>query len=78
MNRIIPLIGFGLGLITVGGFWTLYNDSLSYFDFLVINDAYYQLMALGWKVMPTIFILVGIFCLIAAGVSSSRTQQEGY
>ena len=78
MNRIIPLIGFGLGLITVGGFWSLYNDTLSYFDFLVMNDPYYEFMALIWKVMPLIFILIGIMCLIGAGVSATKTTyREG-
>lgn len=73
MSKIVPLIAFGFGLIGVGAFWSLYNDCLSYFDFLVINDVYYELMAQGWKVMPIIFVLVGIMCLISAGVSATRT-----
>lgn len=79
MNKVTPLIGLGLGLIVVGAFWSLYNDSLSYFDDFVIDNEFTTLFELGWESIPIIFLFIGIMCLIAAGVSASKSDyKEGY
>ena len=77
MNKVMPLVALGLGLIVVGAFWSLYNDSLTYFDDFIIEDEFTVLFRLGWKVIPIIFLLIGIMCLIAAGVSSSQSEHRG-
>lgn len=77
MNKAAPLIALGLGLITVGAFWSLYNDSLSYFDSFIIENEFTTLFELGWDSIPIIFLLVGIMCLIAAGISASGSEHRG-
>ena len=79
MSKVLPLIGIGLGLITIGGFFSLFDGSLSYFRDYVLRNDYYNLMKLGWDAMPVIALIVGIFCLVAAGVSyRTSTVTEEY
>lgn len=72
MNKLIPLIAFGLGLIIAGAFFTFYDDVLPELDEFLIEDEYYTLMKMGWDAFPGIIMLVGIISLIAAGVSASK------
>lgn len=77
MNKVMPLVALGLGLIVVGAFWSLYNDSLSYFDNFIIDDEFNTLFELAWDSIPIIFLLIGVMCLIAAGVSASGSEYRG-
>ena len=74
LNRVAPLILFGFTIIGFGGFFYLYDGALSYFNSILIDDMYYKLIHLGWRAMPVICLVVGIMCLIAAGVTHSRSR----
>lgn len=77
MSKILPLFALGFGLITFGGFWYLFDGLRSYFDsFLISGDVYYELIYLGFRAMPVIVVVMGIFCLIAAGVRTTREYGE--
>jgi hypothetical protein len=78
LSKVIPLIGLGLGLIVIGAFWSLFDGSLSYFSDYVLRNDYYNLMKLGWDAMPVIVVIIGIFCLIAAGVAYKTQYVEAY
>lgn len=77
MSKAVPLIALGIGLTIVGAYWSLYNDCLSYFDRFVIEGDFNDLFTLGWHAIPIIFLLVGIMCMIAAGVSVSKQDTWG-
>lgn len=77
MSKAIPIMFLGLGLVVAGAFWMLMDTSRVYLSDYVINDDYWLLMELGWDVMPTIVLLCGVFCLIAAGISSTRDRSSG-
>jgi len=72
MNKLIPLAAFGLGLIVAGAFFTFYNEALPEFDEFLIEDEYYTMMKMLWDGFPGIIMIVGIVCLIAAGVGASK------
>lgn len=77
MSKAGPLIAFGIGLFVCGGYWAVWEGSREYISFLVINDAYYQLMSLVWDLIPAILMGIGILCLIVAGITS-RSRGEVY
>jgi len=74
LSRVIPLIAFGLTIVVGGLYWALWDGSRSFIDQFVVNDVYYQLMIWVWGAIPAILIIVGILCLIAAGVSVSGNR----
>ena len=77
MSKLLPLLALGFGLITFGGFWYLFDGVRSYFEsFLITGDVYCELQYLGFRAMPVIVVVIGIFCLIAAGVMATRDYSE--
>ena len=72
MNKILPLLAFGLGLIGAGSFFTLFDESLSYFTEFIIEDKYYLFMESIWSVFPAIIIFIGIIFLVVVGVEASK------
>lgn len=77
MNKIVPLIAFGIGLMVAGAFFTFFDDTLPEFDEFLIEDEYYTLMKMIWNGFPGIIMIVGLICLIAAGVSASKNTMGG-
>ena len=75
MSKIIPLISFGMGLIGIGAFWTTFDECRVFFRNIIVYDEYHTLMEFGFDVMPIIAIIMGIFCLISAGVMA-RTKYQ--
>jgi len=80
LSKILALISFGVTLIGFGAFWSVFDGVREYFDsFLIPGDPYYTLMYFGFRAMPVIVILIGIMCLIAAGIAaSSSSSGEAY
>ena len=72
MNKVIPLIAFGLAFIVGGLYWSLWNDNFDSLDSIIIEDEYYELASFFWRIIPAAIIFVGIMCLISAGVSNRR------
>ena len=70
MSRVGPLIVFGITLIVCGGYWTLWDSSRSYLSSFVIEDSYYILIYWGFRILPAVLLIVGIMCLIVAGISN--------
>ena len=75
MGKVIPLIAFGLTIFVGGLYWAVWNGSRTYLDNFVIVDEYYELMYFGWRMIPAVMLIVGLMCLIAAGVMA-RSQKE--
>ena len=83
MNKIIPLIAFGIGLLVLGLFWHLYNDvflmsiqkyvltSYTAWGVSYTHDKYFDFMYMIWRLLPWICVFVGILLLLAAGASSN-------
>jgi len=76
-SRVGPLIIFGLTLTVGGVYWALWDASRSYLDNIVIRDSYYELMYFGFRAIPAVLLIVGIMCLIAAGVNIHNSRLEG-
>jgi hypothetical protein len=89
MNKVIPLLSFGIGLMCLGFYWHFYNDVLtlhlapyflhSYTAFGVAytHDKYFDFMYMIWRLIPWIFVIIGIVLLIAAGTSSHSDSSSG-
>jgi len=77
MSRVGPLIIFGVTLLVAGGYWTLWDASRGYLDNILIEDVYYELMYFGFRALPAIIMIVGIMCLISAGVSIRSSRIGG-
>ena len=78
MSRVVPLLTFGLTLVVGGMLWSLWDGSREFLDSFIIEDAYYILIRHVWAWIPGILIIVGIMCLIAAGISKSRERVVEY
>ena len=72
LGKVIPLIAFGITVFLGGLYWHLWDDSRTYIDQFVVNNEYYTLMYWLWKMLPAVMIIIGLICLISAGVSASR------
>jgi len=71
LSRVVPLVVFGITLFVGGLYWAVWDGSRSFIDFLVINDVYYELAFFIWRMLPVVMLIIGILCLILAGVSAS-------
>lgn len=78
MSRVLPFLAFGMTMIVGGMYWMLWDDSRSYLDFLVVNDAYYELAYFLWRMIPIMLLIVGIIFLIVAGVNASKKEVISY
>ena len=78
MSKIAPLVLFGLAFVVGGMYWSLWNDSWDAFDNIVIKDSYYELINFGWRMIPAVILIIGIMCLISAGILSRRGREEIY
>lgn len=82
----IPLLGFGIGLLCLGLYWHLYNDVITInlnryiltdytaFGVHYTHDKYYDFMQMIWSIMPWLFTGAGVVLLIAAGVSGKSEE----
>jgi len=89
LNKVIPLLSFGIGLLCLGLYWHLYNDVLTIYiapfvlhDYTAFgvhytHDKYHDFMQMIWSILPWILMMIGIVLLIAAGVSSSGSDTSG-
>jgi len=78
LSRVLPFLAFGMTMIVGGMYWMLWDDSRSYLDFLVVNDAYYELAYFLWRMIPIMLLIVGIIFLIVAGVNASKKEVISY
>ena len=88
MSKIIPLIGFGVGLMCVGFYWHLYNDAFLMFISPYVltsytawgvsytHDKWFDFMYMIWRLLPWLCVGAGVVLLIAAGASSSGDSKE--
>jgi len=75
MGAIGPLIGFGVGFIGFGFFYALFEDILSrHLQFMILSNVYYDASALIWDALPFISIIIGVLCLVGAGIISRGTK----
>ena len=73
MGLVSALIGFGVAIIGFGLFFSLIDDIIaSEFQWMILNNKYYVLCDLIWHSLPFIAIILGVLCLIGAGVLHSR------
>lgn len=78
MSKVIPLIGFGVTLIGAGFFYHLFDDVIiNYIAPYMLTDIYQTGRNFLWDLIPWLVILIGIFCLIAAGIMSTSTGTSG-
>lgn len=87
MNKIMPIIGFGVGILVLGLYWQLFNDVLlihisqyfmpSYVAFgtLYVSDKYFEFMYMLWRIMPWICMFVGLLLLVSAGAGTSNDTE---
>ena len=74
-----PLIGFGIGILSGGLYWALYDDVITrYFSRYILNTAneYYLASNLIWNAIPYLIIFLGIVCLIVGGLYKSNVVSE--
>jgi len=76
-SRVGALVIFGVTLLVGGAYWALWNASRSYLNNILIEDSYYELMYFGFRAIPAILMIVGIMCLISAGVNIRSSRTEG-
>lgn len=88
MSKVIPLIGFGVGLMCVGFYWHIYNDvflmaispyvltSYTAWGVHYTSDKYFDFMYMIWRILPWICVGVGVVLLLAAGASSGDGSKE--
>ena len=73
MGVVKTLIGLGIGVLGFGFYWMLQDNIIdTYLSKYVISHAYNDLSFLMWDGMPVIVILVGVFCLVLAGIKVVR------
>lgn len=72
LSRAVPLIAFGVALIVGGLYWAVWNASRDYLVDFIIVDEYYTLILWLWRLIPIAIIVVGIMCLVAAGIGGRR------
>jgi hypothetical protein len=66
---VISLLAFGLGLLGFGFYYKLFEDITTiYFQKYIINNLYFQMSDLVWDMLPYLVIIIGILCLIGAGL----------
>lgn len=78
MSKVIPLVMFGMAFILGGIYWHLWDDSIAVLDSILIEDVYYDLISFIWRLIPPAIIVVGIMCLIAAGIAAQKSREEIY
>jgi len=83
MSKVVPLIGFGVGIMVVGFYWHLYNDvflmfiqqyvlgSYTAWGVSYTHDKFFDFMYMVWRILPWICVFIGVVLLIAAGASAS-------
>jgi len=78
LNRIAALAGFGMGLIGFGFFYELFDQVyIRYITPYVRPSVYNTGEAFLWDILPWMAILLGIFCLMVAGISYRTTTTKG-
>lgn len=75
MSRVGPLVVFGLTFVVGGMFWALWDGSRSAFDSILVADEYYTLIFFIWRMIPVILLIVGIMCLVSAGIAKARERE---
>jgi len=79
MGLVAPLIGLGIGFIGFGFFYSLIDDILArHLQFMILGSVYYDLCALIWDALPFIALIVGVLCLVSAGILHRGTRKVVY
>jgi len=78
MGKAGPLIVFAITIVAGGIYWALWDACRSYLDNILVDDVYYQLMYWGFRAIPAILLIVGIMCLISAGIASRKGEVIEY
>jgi len=75
-GKIVALILFGLTLISSGMLYMVFNMGLiqDLIGKYWVDSSYMQLMFRGWNVIPILIIIIGILCLIMAGMGSRGSR----
>lgn len=76
-SKVAPLIVFGITFVVGGLYWAVWDGSRYLLDNILVEDVYYTWMYWGWRMIPAVLLIVGIMCLISAGINS-RTQVVEY
>lgn len=71
MGRVGSFVAVGIGLIGFGFFYKLEQDIINdSFAKYILSNEYYDMSNWFWEIMPWVVIIVGVFCMVAAGISS--------
>ena len=74
------MFGFGLGLVSCGIYYRIYDDVINGYMSQYIFDTsneYYVGSQLMWDMIPYVIILVGVLMLILGGLSARSQQASG-
>ena len=74
MGKLGPIIMIVFGVFMTGIYWRLWDESIVYLEPYIIEDAYYNLIRLGWDMIPVVVLIVGIIWLIKQGTGSTRQR----
>lgn len=75
MGLVLPLFGFGIGLVAFGFFYHLFSDVINLMlAVYILNNEYYVFSDFVWDMLPWIVVFGGVVCLILAGVSYRGTR----
>lgn len=75
MGAVKTLVIFGVGLVGFGFYWRLQNDFISNLISKYIisrSNEYFITSDLFWNALPFIFMFLGVFMLIIAGMAYNR------
>jgi len=72
-RSISALMLFGLTLIVAGALWRLFDEGVVDVvkeKYWIDGTAFLELMQIGNNVVPTVIMIVGVICLVLAGMSA--------
>lgn len=79
MVLVAVLISIGVGLVGAGIWYRLFDDAINtYFQGYILDSPYYQLADLVWDSIPYLLIIIGVLCLVLAGVAYKGTREVVY
>lgn len=77
MGLVGPLFALGIGLIGFGFYFQFFEEIIEeHFGFMILDTKYYALCDLIWHSLPFLAVIIGVFCLIAAGVVHRSSRKE--
>ena len=77
MGLVLPLLAFGIGLLSFGLYYQFIDRILiQNLTAFILPHIYYQGSQLVWDILPWAAILTGVVMIISAGILRSRGGSE--